>query len=242
MESIKNEPATAAWYFGFGANMSASVFIERRKIRPLRTEAACIPTHALCFNVLGIPYMDPGNGGIRPLNPDDTDATACVHGVAYLLTSDDLKRVILSEGGGIAYQVARLNAKLLLDDSPIVVDTLIGRHNVDASNERLPSARYIGVLTRGANELNLPLSYQRRLAEQPIYQPKSGWWFQLGVALFLWPWTRAAIITERLVYKHQGPDGHVPAWFLFIFDCLLWLMWAQHDYIHGPIFGRGDGR
>lgn len=99
-----------------------------------------------------------------------------------------------------------------------------------------------GVLTRGANELNLPLWYQRRLAEQPIYQPKTGWWFRLGVVLFLWPWTRAAIITERLVYKHQGPDGHVPAWFLFIFDCLLWLMWAQHDYIHGPIFGRGDGR
>lgn len=78
--------------------MAASVFIERRKIRPVRTEVAYIPSHALCFNVLGIPYVDPGNGGIRPLCPETTDPTACVHGVAYLLTPDDLKKVVLSEG------------------------------------------------------------------------------------------------------------------------------------------------
>ncbi|EXU99137.1 AIG2-like family protein [Metarhizium robertsii] len=235
-------PDGPAWYFGYGANMAASVFIERRKIRPLRTEVAYIPSHALCFNVLGIPYVDPGNGGIRPLCPETTDPTACVHGVAYLLTPEDLKKVVLSEGGGIAYNVVKLNAKLLQDGSTIQVNTLMGRHNVAAQSERLPSTRYIGVLTRGAHEQNLPQWYQQKLAKQPTYQPKSGWWFQLGVTLFLWPWTRAGVITERLVYKYQGSDGHVPAWFLFIFDCLLRLMWAQHDYFHGPIFGRGDGR
>lgn len=93
----------SAWYFGYGANMAASVFIERREIRPLRTEAAYIPSHALCFNVLGIPYVDPGNGGIRPLDqetadPTAADPTACVHGVAYLLAPDHLKKVVLSEG------------------------------------------------------------------------------------------------------------------------------------------------
>ncbi|QPH11350.1 hypothetical protein C2857_003072 [Epichloe festucae Fl1] len=292
----------SAWYFGYGANMAASVFIERRKIRPLRTEAAYIPSHALCFNVLGIPYLDPGNGGIRPLvdqEKETADPKACVHGVAYLLTPDHLKKVVLSEGcvavpihvpihapihapihlslgpphegvshatssrdqlltkrnpvrsGGIAYNVVQLDAKLLQDGATIQVKTLIGRHNVDAESERLPSMRYIsgssvhltkGVLTRGANEQNLPQWYQQKLARQATYQPRKGWWFQLGVSLFLWPWTRAGIMTERLVYKFQGPDGHVPAWFLFIFDFLLRLLWAQHDYINGPIFGRGDGR
>lgn len=225
--------------------MAASVFIERRKIRPLRTEAAYIPSHALCFNVLGIPYLDPGNGGIRPLvdqEKETADPKACVHGVAYLLTPDHLKKVVLSEGGGIAYNVVQLDAKLLQDGATIQVKTLIGRHNVDAESERLPSMRYIGVLTRGANEQNLPQWYQQKLARQATYQPRKGWWFQLGVSLFLWPWTRAGIMTERLVYKFQGPDGHVPAWFLFIFDFLLRLLWAQHDYINGPIFGRGDGR
>ncbi|KID73837.1 Glik, partial [Metarhizium brunneum ARSEF 3297] len=95
---MTTSPDGPAWYFGYGANMAASVFIERRKIRPLRTEVAYIPSHALCFNVLGIPYVDPGNGGIRPLCPETTDPTACVHGVAYLLTPEDLKKVVLSEG------------------------------------------------------------------------------------------------------------------------------------------------
>ncbi|KID94789.1 Glik, partial [Metarhizium majus ARSEF 297] len=96
--NMTTSPDGPAWYFGYGANMAASVFIERRKIRPLRTEVAYMPSHALCFNVLGIPYVDPGNGGIRPLCPETTDPTACVHGVAYLLTPDDLKKVVLSEG------------------------------------------------------------------------------------------------------------------------------------------------
>lgn len=138
----------------------------------------------------------------------------------------------------------------------------MGRHNVTVADERLPSKRYMvcsepirenrcpnvnrlffkGVLTRGANEQSLPGWYQQRLAMQPTYEPGTSWWFRLGAKLFLWPWMRAGMITERLVYKYQGPEGHVPAWFLFIFDCLLWLMWAQHDFIYGPIFGRGDGR
>lgn len=97
-QSLAANTAGAGWYFAFGANMAASVFIERRKIRPLRTEVAQIPTHALCFNVLGIPYADPGNGSLRELQPGSTDAKAAVHGVAYLLTEEDLKRVVLSEG------------------------------------------------------------------------------------------------------------------------------------------------
>lgn len=92
----------ASWYFGYGANMAASVFVERRQIKPLRAEGACIPTHALCFNVQGIPYADPGNGGLRPLSlyPDGEKKTTkdAVHGVAYLLTAEDLKKVVLSEG------------------------------------------------------------------------------------------------------------------------------------------------
>lgn len=95
-ESSTNDKT--GWYFGFGANMAASVFIERRKIRPLRVEASCIPTHTLCFNVLGIPYAEPGNGGLRELPPDNNDPRAMVYGVAYLLTAEDLKRVVVIEG------------------------------------------------------------------------------------------------------------------------------------------------
>lgn len=51
------------WYFAYGANMDESVFVKRRQIQPRRTETARIDTHALCFNVAGVPYDDPGQGG-----------------------------------------------------------------------------------------------------------------------------------------------------------------------------------
>lgn len=31
-------------------------------------------------------------------------------------------------------------------------------------------------------------------------------------------------------------------WFLTLVDIVLWLLWTYHDFLHGPIFGRGDGR
>ena len=86
------------WYFGYGANMASSVFLERRQIKPLQTEVAYIPTHSLCFSTLGIPYADPGNGGLRLIEPTPTDTKKSVHGVAYLLTAEDLKKIVLSEG------------------------------------------------------------------------------------------------------------------------------------------------
>lgn len=39
--------------------------------------------------------------------------------------------------------MAKLDAKLLSDGSDIQVATLMGRHNVSAAIERLPSQRYI---------------------------------------------------------------------------------------------------
>ena len=53
------------WYFAYGSNISTHVFTNRKKVEPLKSAIACIPTHSLCFNIMGIPYEDPGMGGIR---------------------------------------------------------------------------------------------------------------------------------------------------------------------------------
>ncbi|KAJ2902515.1 AIG2-like family protein [Zalerion maritima] len=240
--------AAGEWYFAYGANMAASVFVTRRKIQPLRNEAACIRSHALCYNVMGIPYVDPGQGSLRQLKPESDNSsttteppTAAVHGVAYLLTPEDLRRVISSEGGGVAYNIAQLNATLLGDRSSVSVATLIGRRNVSPSQERLPSQRYMGLLIRGAAEQGLPEWYQAKLVAQPTFQPLPTRRYELGVALFVPFWTRMGVGVEKAVYRFQGADGHVPWWFVFVFDCLLSLMWGYHDFIHSWIFGRGDG-
>lgn len=114
MASASSTPAPAAaadpadaggaegpWYFAYGANMDEAVFVKRRQIQPRRAEAARIDTHALCFNVAGVPYDDPGQGGVRKLTPRESGPgfeKHCVHGVAYLLGPGDLARIVASEG------------------------------------------------------------------------------------------------------------------------------------------------
>lgn len=82
------------WYFAYGSNMLSDVFIARRRIQPLKSEVAVIRTHTLCFNVMGVPYTDPAMGGLRPAEEQDLP----VHGVAYLLSSEDMTRMTISEG------------------------------------------------------------------------------------------------------------------------------------------------
>jgi hypothetical protein len=87
------------WYFAYGSNMSASVFTTRRNIEPLQTEVACIKSHTLCFNIMGVPYSDPGMGGLRKIKDGEESADiGPVFGVAYLLSRDSFGRVIASEG------------------------------------------------------------------------------------------------------------------------------------------------
>ncbi|KAK0739367.1 hypothetical protein B0T21DRAFT_362495 [Apiosordaria backusii] len=235
----KEEIDGAEWYFAYGANMSPAVFLGRRQIQPLRTEVARIPNWGLCFNVLGIPYAEPGNGGLRKLDASEVASErAAVHGVAYLLTASDLRRVVLSEGGGVGYVVTRLDGVILKDGATVPMNTLMGRHK---ANERLPSERYKNILARAASEQGLPEWYQQRLEKQPTFRPRDTRWYKLGVKLFLPFWIKMAVMVEKSAHRLQGADGHAPGWFLAGFDVLFWIMWTYHDWIHSVIFGRGDG-
>jgi hypothetical protein len=136
------------WYFCYGSNMAQSVFTKKRRINPLCTKVATIKDYVLAFNVLQMPYSEPGMAGIRRrTSDDDTKGTPSVVGVVYQLCESDLARVIATEGGGIAYTVIEVEAVLIEDDSPhpILVWTLVPRmpHPV----ERLPSSRYMVGLT-----------------------------------------------------------------------------------------------
>ena len=82
------------WYFAYGSNMLSDVFIKRRKIQPLKSEVALVKTQTLCFNIMGVPYTDPAMGGLRPAEKHDIP----VYGMAYLLSADDMRQVIISEG------------------------------------------------------------------------------------------------------------------------------------------------
>ncbi|KAI2699502.1 hypothetical protein CBS147332_8388 [Penicillium roqueforti] len=62
---------------------------------------------------MGVPYTDPAMGGLRPAEEQDIP----VYGIAYLLSPDDMRKVIISEGGGIAYKAEVFTATLQNDGS-----------------------------------------------------------------------------------------------------------------------------
>ncbi|KAL2704809.1 hypothetical protein AAEP93_000059 [Penicillium crustosum] len=137
---------------------------------------------------MGMPYRDPAMGGIREAKAGDLP----VYGVAYLLTPEDMRQVVVSEGGGIAYKTEILSSILENESTSIPVTTLVARHDIALAYERLPSERYMGLLIRGAKEQSLPQLYQERLLSQPTFTSPESYRFQLGGWLFSSFWQRVA--------------------------------------------------
>jgi hypothetical protein len=111
----------SVWYFAYGSNMCSSVFLTRRGIQALKTVPATIPGYVLCFDVPGVPYLEPALGSIRkprlPMNKNTPDVI------------------------GIAYLTAQLIGPTGVEEQAIKVWTLNTRS--PARRERLPSLRYM---------------------------------------------------------------------------------------------------
>jgi len=143
-----------AWYFAYGSNMHDSAFLERRRMRPLEWQAACLKGYRLRFNLDGTP-----RGRSAPANicPDpDTE----VWGVLYRITQKDMLRLNLSEGvPGGAYRPTWLAVEDA-EGCPIDAMTFVAPGNpVDGR----PSLRYISLLQEGARAHGLPPAWLRML-------------------------------------------------------------------------------
>lgn len=232
-----------SWYFAYGSNMCSSVFLERRGIRPLKTAVATIPGYILCFEVPGVPYLEPAQGSIRRYRSPKAHDSLDVIGVAYLITSKDMSRIRATEGGGIAYKEVLLEA-MLLDEAhdmerAIQVRTLISR--TPSSPERRPTIRYLNLLIRGAEENHLPADYRRYLSNLPVFTINSSCRYRIGSATFLYFWRSVQKGLEWGIRSFKDDSGTVPSWFISIFNVLLTTMWFQHDFFFCYLFGRGDG-
>ncbi|KAH6614247.1 hypothetical protein C7974DRAFT_292919, partial [Boeremia exigua] len=91
------------WYFGYGSNMKPSV-MQGRGITPLEVRWARVHGYILTFDVFGLPYSEPSMASIAPYTvTGEKQYVPDVCGVAYLLSSEDFKRLVSTEGGGVAY-------------------------------------------------------------------------------------------------------------------------------------------
>lgn len=54
-------------------------------------------------------------------------------------------------------------------------------------------------------------------------------------------WMPVLAFAHGLVDATVGSDGDAPALVKVLVRVLFMAMWAWHDYVHSPIWGRGDG-
>lgn len=142
------------WYFGYGSNMSATTFLERRRMHPLATGTGRLLDYRLVFNL----PIGPGERGVANVEPR---AGACTWGVLYLLTAAECHRLDRTEGvhHGL-YE--RLSVTILVDGDTQRVPAFTYRSSRTREG-RKPSARYLGLLIDGAVKHALPASYVRLL-------------------------------------------------------------------------------
>ncbi|KAM0713944.1 hypothetical protein Q7P37_010907 [Cladosporium fusiforme] len=237
-----DEAEKPVWYFGYGSNMKSSV-MSSRKIEPLEICPVKIPDYILTFDVFGLPYSEPAMASISRYAMDDLYSQSrvpCAHGIAYRLSTADMRRLIATEGGGVAYRLIEVEGILLSDNGPgIKLRTLVARY--PRRPNAAPSARYRKLLIEGAEEHGLPIEYQAYLCNLPVFVPGSSCYSRLGALLFLWVGRRIVGVMARWVKRAMDVNGQCPRWYRTVIWLAYSAMWLWHDWVHAIAFGRGDG-
>jgi gliotoxin/aspirochlorine biosynthesis gamma-glutamylcyclotransferase len=246
-------PRDNVWYLAYGSNLASSKFTHDRGIVPLDSIVVTVPGYTLSMDSAGVPYREPSFANIRPISYGSSVKERFVIGRAYLLTPRQYVMVIASEGGGIAYREATVEAEFVGADGGRRKDsggipTMITARTFVSVLQRLPdprpSKRYMDLITTGAAEGRLPPEYQRYLNKLPYYNAPTHGFRRIGAALFLMIWIPIMTLMERITKMtvDKDGDGSAPLAVVRMVRACVVAMWWWHDHIHAPIWGRGDGR
>jgi hypothetical protein len=136
--------------------MKSSV-MQGRGIIPLEVRRARVDGYVLTFDVFGLPYSEPSMASIAPYTrTEELQHVPDVCGVAYLLSSVDFKRLVGSEGGGVAYDEIEVEGNSWRSEEPeqIRMHTLVAKFPWRLN--ACPSKRY---LVFDHDDANLQESY-----------------------------------------------------------------------------------
>lgn len=141
------------WYFAYGSNMKSSV-MSSRGINPMAIKAVKVPGYILTFDVFGLPYNEPAMASISKFAmdgnqtaPTSASMPPTVHGILYLLALSDLRRLVSSEGGGVAYDEIVVDCVCLSQGEPedepekFTAHTLVAKYPWRPNGA--PSERYL---------------------------------------------------------------------------------------------------
>jgi hypothetical protein len=186
LERLTSTSSSTILYLAYGSNLCAETFKGKRGIRPLSAVNVHVPSLDLTFDLPGIPYAEPCFANTRyhlpPSNSDSDYHKDRWHkgliGVVYEVTPEDYRTIIATEGGGASYQDVivpcfPLPAGIKIVDptpsgAPFDVHTLLspsstGRNQRPDPSYAQASARYLKLITDGAEEHELPSEYKAYL-------------------------------------------------------------------------------
>jgi hypothetical protein len=251
-------------YLAYGSNLSAETFKGNRGIRPLSAVNVHAPSLDLTFDLPGIPYKEPcfANTRYRKAPPSKTDYHKDrwhkgLIGVVYEVTLEDYRTIIATEGGGASYQDVIVPCYVIPpgtksvdprpSGTPFEAHTLFAPSNnkkgisiprPDPSYAQ-PSARYLKLITDGAEEHELPSEYIAYLFNIRPYTITT-YRQTIGQALFLATWSPFVALLFALARVLPDEDGKIPKWFVQIQGLVFGMLWVSYDNVFKKAFGDGE--
>ncbi|KAH8815434.1 hypothetical protein F5884DRAFT_817776 [Xylogone sp. PMI_703] len=254
-------------YLAYGSNLSAETFKGVRGIKPLSAVNVHVPSLDLTFDLPGVPYLEPcfANTRYRTDEPPPGLSKQDYHkdrwhkgliGVVYEVTPEDYATIIATEGGGASYQDVEVQCYTLPtgigkvdpipSGTPFTAHTLlcppdgkgIRRSRPDPSYAQA-SARYLKLITDGAEEHGLPdeyMAYLYNIRPYTITTLRQ----RLGAGIFLAFWTPLLLVIIPLGKTFADKDGRTPAWLATLTALLFQLVWRSYDMFFKPVFGDGE--
>lgn len=252
-------------YLAYGSNLNSATFEGRRGIKPVSATVVAVPTLRLTFDLPGIPFVEPRFANVQLITSTEPRASAAASllpqgyhdddyddgesplvGVVYEVTPTDFATIIATEGGGSSYADVIVDCFAISESGsvspstePLKAHTLLAPASKTRLARAQASARYLGLITAGAEQHNLPLAYRNRLA---LYKPfrVTSVRQHIGRALFTSVWLPVVFAVFGLGQRLSGEDGRVPGWTTKVNRGVFYSMWWVYDHGFKQVFGEGE--
>ena len=139
------DPAATVGYFAYGSNMNDRYFTRVRGIHRAASQMAALPDYTVTFNLEGMSALEPAFANLQ------AKSGATAYGVYHRLSSDELSRIIGSEGD--SYDVRDVTVTFR-DGTTALAKTLVSPPSLETP--ALPSRRYLAYMHEAALHYDLP--------------------------------------------------------------------------------------
>ena len=224
-----------------------------------------VPSLDLKFDLPGIPYMEPcfANTQYRNTLPSTSDYHKDrwhkgLIGVFYEATPEDYRTIIATEGGGASYQDVMVPCYGIPPGTtsvgsqpsgvPFTAHTLLAPSDNKGKGRSISrpdpsyaqaSARYLKLITDGAEEHELPAEYMAFLYNLRPYTITT-YRQKIGQALFMTTWLPLVMLLFGLAKTTSDKEGKIPKWLVLIHGVVFRLLWASYDNVYKKTFGDGE--